>query len=345
MIECAFTVDYEIYGNGIGSLRDLVYEPARALKAIFDQAEVKFVVFVEAVELQKIEQARVDSAIASVKCQVKEFYDAGFEIALHLHPQWSQARYQSGTWLLNENEYNLCPLKYERITEIVEQAIGYLREILDAPGFTPFSFRAGNWLFQPTKTAARVLAEHGLRLDSSVFKGGRQRKHKLDYRRATHHGYYWMFRDDVIVPDPEGDLLEIPIYTMIVPFWKMVTLKRLGLQNKATTTATQTLRNRLDRLLDLLRFRQPLKFDFCRMTLNELTAMMNKVIREDRRSPETFKPIVAIGHTKDLTDLKTVKAFLRYLRQEQIAVSTLEAIYSRCFSGVGDASTLAQSGR
>ena len=27
MIECIFTLDYEIYGDGTGSLNELVYEP------------------------------------------------------------------------------------------------------------------------------------------------------------------------------------------------------------------------------------------------------------------------------------------------------------------------------
>lgn len=36
MLECIFTIDYEIYGNGEGSLKELVYEPAKHLKAIFD---------------------------------------------------------------------------------------------------------------------------------------------------------------------------------------------------------------------------------------------------------------------------------------------------------------------
>ena len=235
MIECIFTIDYEIYGNGQGSLRELVYEPARKLKAIFDQAGAKFVVFTEAVELAKIEEAQTDSAIAEVKQQVKEFYNEGFEIALHLHPQWCRARYQLGNWRLDASEYNLCPLGYERINEIVEQAIAYLRDILDAPDFNPLSFRAGNWLFQPTATAAQVLAEHGVKIDSSVFKGGRQHKHKLDYRRATKNGYYWPFADDVTVPDPQGPLLEIPIYTTMIPFWKMLHSKTVGLQQKAAS--------------------------------------------------------------------------------------------------------------
>ena len=141
--------------------------------------------------------------------------------------------------------------------------------------------------------------------------------------------HYWKFEDDVTKPNPKGSLLEIPIYTRMVPFWQLLTRKRLGLQNKATS-GVRTLRDRLDRLHDLLRLRQPLKFDFCRMTMDELVAMTDEVIRDDRHSPDVFKPFVAIGHTKDLVDLGTVEAFLGYLRKERITVSTLEGIYNKC---------------
>ena len=47
MIEVIFSIDYEIYGNGEGSLKDLVYEPTRKLIRIFDGAGAKLVVFTE----------------------------------------------------------------------------------------------------------------------------------------------------------------------------------------------------------------------------------------------------------------------------------------------------------
>ncbi len=285
MLECAFTIDYEIYGNGDGSLKELVLEPARQLKTIFDRAGAKFVVFVEAAEFEKIETERTDPAISEVKDQIREFYQEGFEIALHLHPQWCNARYQDNRWNLDYMEYNLCTLPEQRITEIVGRSIAYLRKVVDVPDFTPLSFRAGNWLFQPTAAAARVLAKHGIKVDSSVFKGGRQHKHNLDYRLAINNGDYWRFGDDVTIPDPAGSLLEIPIYTRMVPFWQMITAKRVGLQRKANAGAA-TAKSRFNRVLDLLRFRQPLKFDFCRMTLDELVVMMNKLIKEDQRNPE-----------------------------------------------------------
>ena len=329
MIECIFTIDYEIYGNGEGSLRELVLEPAERLKTLFNRLGAKFVVFVEVAELRKIDALQTDSAIQDVKQQVRDLYQQGFEIALHLHPQWCNARYEGGKWQLDYTEYNLCTLPKRRIIEIVSESIVYLRDVLNVPDFTPLAFRAGNWLFQPTDKITPILAEHGVKIDSSVFKGGRQHKHKLDYRRALKNGYHWMFSDRVTFPEPKGSLLEIPIHTTMVPFWRMATSKRFGLQRKAPANA-RSFGDRFNQVLDLMRFRQPLKFDFCRMTLNELIFMVERVIDEDQVTPEIFKPLVAIGHTKDLVDFATIDHFLSYLRERAIPISGFDTVYHKC---------------
>lgn len=329
MIECIFTIDYEIYGNGQGSLQDLIYEPARKLKDIFDHAGAKIVVFVEAAELEKIEASGTDSAINEVKGQVQELYRQGHEIALHLHPQWCNARYYLGKWELDYSEYNLCVLPEERIAEIVDRTITYLRTVLAVSDFTPLSFRAGNWLFQPARTAANVLAKQGIKIDSSVFKGGLQHQHKLDYRCAAKNGYFWKFHEDVNTPDPNGALIEIPINTRMVPFWEMATRKRIGLQQKGSS-GVRTARQMIYRLLDMARLWHPLKFDFCRMSINELIRMVDRAIKEDQQDPTTFKPLVAIGHTKDLVDFETVEFFLSYLKSRGISITTFQNVYARC---------------
>jgi hypothetical protein len=328
MIECVFTIDYEIYGNGEGSLRELVYEPAAQLKAIFDKWNAKFVTFVEVAEFDVIEANNTDTAIGLVKKQIKELYADEFEIGLHLHPQWFNARFINGRWILDYSEYNLCTLTEKRIGQIVDRSIDYCRDVLCVPGFMPLSFRAGNWLFQPTHVVAKVLAARGIKIDSSVFKGGLQYQHRLDYRRAIRNGPYWTFSENVNIPDSDGILLEIPIHTQMVPFWKMVTPKRFALQQKVSS-GSQTKLKKFYRLLDLLRFRHPLKFDFCRMTVSELTHMMDKVIYEDRRNPGVIRPIVLIGHTKDLMDFETIEVFLNYLRQNKINVSTFQKVYNK----------------
>ena len=331
MIECIFTIDYEIYGNGEGSLKELVYEPAQRLKEIFLRSHERFVFFVEVAELEMIEAKGTDPAIDLVKHQIRDFCRKGFELGLHLHPQWYNGRFENGRWYLDYNEYNLCTLPRERIVQILDRSIAYFQDILDIADFTPLAFRAGNWLFQPTQTIASVLAERGIKVDSSVFKGGMQKQQKLDYRRAAKNGYFWKFHDDVNSPDSKGVLLELPIYTQMVPPWRMLTNKRIGLQQKGTS-GSRTVKQRLYRFLDMARFWYPLKLDFCRMTIDELTRMIDTVIREDRQDPTSFKPIVAIGHTKDLVDFETAESFLSCLGKKGIKISNFRTIYERCFN-------------
>lgn len=328
MIECIFTLDYEIYGNGTGGLQDLVYEPAERLREIFEKWDARFVNFVEIAEFEKIEAAGTDPAIDRVKRQIRQLHRNGFEIALHLHPQWANASYENGRWVLDASEYNLCVLPRPRIAEIVARALDYLGFVVDQPGFRPVSFRAGNWLFQPTATAARVLGESGIKIDSSVFKGGVQHSHGLDYRAAGKNGYYWRFSGDVNREDPSGEWIEVPIHSELVPFWRMATAKRMSFGNGGGA-ASQAARQRVNRARDLLRLRYPMKLDFCRMTLDELTGMIGRVRQEDARTPDTYRPLVAIGHTKDLSDPQTVDDFLSFLRASGIGVVTLEMAYPR----------------
>jgi hypothetical protein len=328
MIECIFTVDYEIYGNGEGSLRELVYEPAETLKAVFQKWNARCVVFVEAAELEIIGSERADPAIDLVERQIREFHGEGFEVGLHLHPQWYNARHNNAQWQLDYGEYNLCRLSPDRIDHIIDRSIAYLRKVLGAPGYTPLSFRAGNWLLQPSGAAAKSLAGHGVKVDSSVFKGGLQHHHNLDYRRSRKNGYYWAFSDDVNVPDPRGILLEIPTFARMVPIWKMFTAKRIGLQQKGPASA-QRPQKRLARLRDFLRFCHPMKLDFCRLTAAEIIRMFDQERKKDRRNPGIFRPIIAIGHTKDLVDLDTVESFLSYLRGQGVPVSTFRDVHDK----------------
>jgi hypothetical protein len=320
MIECIFTVDYEIYGNGQGSLRELVYEPAERLRAVFEQNKARFVLFVEVAELEMIEAEGSDEAIGLVKKQIRDFMNEGYELGLHIHPQWYNAKRVNGEWGLDYREYNLCLLSRDRINKIVDRSIEYLRVVLNNPKFTPVSFRAGNWLFQPSRAVAQALTERGIRVDSSVFKGGRLHQHNVDYRRALNNGAYWPFSDDVNVPDPRGGLIEFPVFAEMVPIWRIFTNKRIKVQRRAPTRH-QAAETRGSRLLDFARFHYPRKLDICRLGAQVLKDMVDREIRRDRKDPGAYRPIVPIGHTKDLVDIGTIESFLDYLKNKAIKIS------------------------
>ena len=326
MIEFIFTLDYEIYGNGSGTLRDLVLDPTQQLAELLKEFDAPSVIFAEAVEFEKIEQAQSDPDIADVRAQMRQLRADGHEIALHLHPWFANGRYENGRWNLDWNERSFGALSSDRAETIVSDGIRYLRDALNDPGYSPVAFRAGMWAIQPAAVGAKVLARHGIRVDSSVFKGGRTSGIGLDYRPALRNGAMWRFSDDVTTPDPNGVLWEIPIYSQMVPFWQMLGSKRLKLQKKAQNVKHGAPLPR--RWPDYLRLRYPRKLDFCRMTTEEILTTMSQILKEDKVNPEERRIIVAIGHSKDFVDSEPTRVLLRSLRDHSITITTFAHVFT-----------------
>ena len=90
----------------------------------------------------------------------------------------------------------------------------------------------------------------------------------------------------------------------------MPTGNRLRQPNNFGAASRASAKRRLIRLGDFARLRYPLKLDFCRLTLEELISIVDRAIREDQDNPGAVRPVVAIGHTKDLPDVATVERFL-----------------------------------
>lgn len=329
MIEFIFTMDYEIYGNGQGSLEDLVYEPTERIKAIFKNYDCACVFFIEVAELEKIDSMSSDPAINLVKNQVRALYNEGFELGLHYHPWWFGAQYQDGKWKLDYNAYNICNLPEERINEVIDRSCEYLKKLSGSAEFIPFSYRAGHLIFQPTELVAKILAKKGVRVDSSVYKGGFSHQLNIDYRPSINNGYFWRFTDSVNIADPNGVLLELPIYTQMVPTWKIFTAKRVSMQKKDSSAADLG-KQIAKRFSNYLRLTYPLKLDICSMTLGELTRVVDSVIHEDRKNPSIYRPIVAIGHTKELVDYNAIDRFLDYLKSKNISISTFPDAFKKC---------------
>jgi hypothetical protein len=66
------------------------------------------------------------------------------------------------------------------------------------------------------------------------------------------------------------------------------------------------------------------------MTLDELKREIEFIRREDARQPSVLRPIVAIGHSKELVDYETVDGFLGFLRDQMIPVTTFSNVAARC---------------
>jgi hypothetical protein len=262
-----------------------------------------------------------------VRTQLRSLQAGGHEIALHVHPWWTNAQREDGNWRMDWNERNLCVLAPERVEEIISRGIGYLRDALEDPRFTPCAFRSGLWAMQPTAVVADVLARHGVRVDSSVFKGGRVHALGLDYRPSARNSAAWRFGVDVNVPDPSGPLWELPIHTDMVPFWKMLGRKRLTIHSRAPEATEGTSPHRGWR--DYLRFRYPRKLDFCRMTFPEMREAVEGVLADGEARQVEPGPIVAIGHSKDLVEFDAIQRFMDFIGLNAVTVTTFSHFLAR----------------
>ena len=323
MINFIFTLDYEIYGNGQGSLKELVYEPTKNLIDLFEEYNYKFVNFVEVAELIKIKEYNTDSYISKIENQINEMYKHGFEIGLHIHPQWFNAKFNGAVWKLDYDEYNLCKIGKDRIDKYIKISIRYLKSLLGR-NYNPVSFRAGGWLIQPTENIYQTLINSGIQVDSSVFKGGLSHYYGLDFRKSIGNGYYWKFSKDVNAEDESGKLIEIPIYTKMVYPWKMISQNRLAVINKSKQR-TKKIKKLYD-FWDRLRIKYPQKFYFTKMTFEELRSRSDEIILKDKIAPNVLKPIVLIGHAKNLPEMTEVRKFLSYVERKRIPVTTFNEI-------------------
>ena len=322
MLLLIFTLDYEIFGNGEGRLKDLVYEPVVKLNSLFDAYDVKYVNFVEAAELIKIKEYGTDNYIDLVENQLAAMHNSNYEIALHIHPQWFNGKFINNKWSLDYNEYNLSRLDTEKIDSYINLCVEYLKRAVKDESFSPISYRAGGWLIQPSYNISKNLRRNGIIIESSVFKGGYNNYVGLDFRKYPVNKFFWSFSSDVLEEDTEGKLLEIPIYSQMFPIWKMYSKKRVGIHKNMRKR--KDLKYKIFSYLDKIRFKYPQKYDFAKMTFTELKNMLDKLIMIDSDSKDIVKPIVLIGHSKNLIDLNTIEKFLKYVKNNKISITTFK---------------------
>ena len=335
MIEFIFTLDYEIYGNGQGNLKECIICPAEGLLGLFNKFGYRLVIFPEVLELEKIMEYKTDPDISRIGSQLRKIHKEGHEIGLHVHSWWARAYYQNNRWQFDLGESNLCSLTGQRIQEILGHGLCFLRNILNDGSYQPVSFRNGLWTMQPTRNMAIVLNRFNLRLDSTVFKGGLIKKYGVDYRPSLKNGYYWKFLDDVNRHQDDGVLLEIPIYTELVPFWKMFSrfLTKTSIRSDQNDSQKwgKEIRNSWSRAKDYMRLWYPRKLDFCFMSSKEIISLFRKILELDKKTKELYKPIVLVGHTKNLLDLKKVEIILRFIKESGIEITTFKRALDRIF--------------
>jgi hypothetical protein len=231
------TLDYELFfGRRSGTAQKSLLEPAQALHDIAQRHGVPLVFFVDAAWLVRMrEQTRRHAGLMAehyrVAQQLERFAAAGHELQLHVHPHWQDSQWQGDGWSHQLDRYRLHDFSDAEIRHIVSNCTSMLQSL--SAGQPVAAYRAGGWCIQPFERLRPALLTSGIRIDSTVYAGGRQDGlgQRYDFTSAPALSL-WRFDDDPLVPCDAGEFLEVPIASHRVSplfYWRLALAKKLRL--------------------------------------------------------------------------------------------------------------------
>lgn len=333
-----YTLDYEIHGNGDGNPKDLIVEPTYRLMDMLERYHQRLTIMADVAEILCFKcywenTGRDDFHVQEIEQQLCDAIRRGHDVQLHIHSSYFNAQWNGTHFDQCIEEYNMAALSYERISEMVGSCVEYLENLLRPikSDYRVWLFRAANWSMMPTPTLYRVLVEHGITHDTSVYKGGCQGGNVCyDYRNAHDNLLaYKASSEDINLYDANGLLIEMPIYTEMHPFWSFISPIRIfrmvrakfhkHKDNHQKSSVITNVDKNDNRKLSLRSFfvKSPLKMDFNQVNGRGLIRMMKNIMRRAERENLSHVDVVLIGHSKTFVSYneKTLRPFLEWVEK------------------------------
>ena len=105
------TIDYEVFGDGSGHFYNDLIKPSNKILSILENNKVPGTFFFEILEIKKIineyqnknrQQYRTD-IMSKLLEQVERIFKHNSDVQLHIHPQWFNAFFVKGKWVIDKN--------------------------------------------------------------------------------------------------------------------------------------------------------------------------------------------------------------------------------------------------
>lgn len=304
------TFDYELYfGERTGTARNCILHPTELLKEVADKHGIKLVQFVDVGYIIKLEEFKLsfpelEEDYQLITNQIKQLYQEGHDIQLHIHPHWEDSYYINGKWKIVADRYKLSDFDNQNIDRIVTTYKQKLESLTATDSV--FAFRAGGWCIQPFDKFKVTFIKNNITVDSSVFRKGKYSSQQYSYDfTKTPDLSSWHFNDDPCKSE-EGPFKEIPIGSIKnspLFYWKLFLLGRINpYEHKplgdGVPIAAPGMRKKL----------------LTQYTQNTVSvdgynaALLNKALKQYNKKNE----LVIIGHPKSLTrfGLKALDRFI-----------------------------------
>ena len=223
------TFDYELFGDGSGNIFNHMINPTNEILEICDEFNVKTTIFFEVIEYLVIKKewdsgnfmGYKKNPIKAIEDQLISAAISGHDIQLHIHPQWTNARYIDGNWLVDFSRWRLSDFKsignytIDSLLRVGKQTI----ENLLKPYISDYEctiLRAGAYNILPSSEIHRAMVKAGLKFDSSVYPGGFQKGElsKYNYTNTSVNLDYWNVNPNDFSIEGNSNIIEIPIFAL-----------------------------------------------------------------------------------------------------------------------------------
>lgn len=228
-MKIAITWDYELFfGEQSGSAQKCMLEPGNRLLEIAQKNGAKFTFFVDAGMLVLGEkEPSFKPELTEIQNQISKWDQQGHETGLHIHPHWEDAIWENG-WKFDLKRYKLADFEDTEVEQIFDN---YLVSLQRWSKEKIVSYRAGGWCIQPFGKLKSSFLKHQLKIESSIFQGGKNTTtpYNYDFTNAPPKEK-WFFENHECEEDENGTFLEIPIASKTYSplfFWKLFVLGRL----------------------------------------------------------------------------------------------------------------------
>lgn len=340
--DCILTLDYEIFGNGLGDVRTDVIEPAHRILSLCNAHHAKMTIFFEVAEYWAFEKYDTHlrrnlgySPCEEMRKQATDAVVQGHDVQLHLHPQWIDAVHDGHAWQLNTSRWRLADLsddpgdqgRMASITGLLHKGKSTLEDMIRPvkADYECTCLRAGGFCAEPSRQIIAAMKALGLKGDSSVVKGYRKAVAAtgatlVDYSHVTTDKTVWWTTEDELTAEgePGEHVLELSVSGEIQPYWKNLkwTTVRAALRRRQSERLGCVDRSEAKKFSSVPSFRGGLKraltsqaimFDYCKLSSRD---MLRRVQKHARCGGG---PLVLIGHTKDFVNDRHFERFLARL--------------------------------
>ncbi|HRI25356.1 MAG TPA: hypothetical protein PLZ45_11805 [Ferruginibacter sp.] len=215
--------DWEVMGNGLGNVAQLQYLPSMFFMKLARRLGIKLTFMVDVV--QQLEYRKYASGNDfNLKLQKNLWDDSvrlmksyGFDVQLHLHPQWMNAKKEGDFFFLSDN-WNFGRYTDAEQDYLISESVNYLHDLLRPidPDYKVVAYKGGSWGLQPSGNLLKNMEKHGIKIVTGVRQGMYLPGNGVDYRSLEESTMpYYPVYDDLckVSPDKKGVFI-IPLQTV-----------------------------------------------------------------------------------------------------------------------------------